>query len=124
MRALVTFYEGAKAIIEDTRGTENAVTWKAIRIRFGGKAEGWFVETDISDEQANAWHTAKKSSSFVTKTKSENFRKRKILLYLVKLSKTLGLNMSECASSVRSAPIISTKYVYDKFHVVPFWFFG
>merc|ERR1711988_878085 len=37
MRALVTFYEGAKSIIEDTRGTENAVTWKAIRIRFGGK---------------------------------------------------------------------------------------
>ena len=27
----------SKSIIEDTRGTENAVTWKAIRIRFGGK---------------------------------------------------------------------------------------
>jgi V-type H+-transporting ATPase subunit A len=37
MRAIVTFYEGAKAIIEDTRGTDNAVTWNSIRVRFGGK---------------------------------------------------------------------------------------
>ena len=37
MRALVTFYDGAKAIIEDTQGTENAVTWATIRVRFGGK---------------------------------------------------------------------------------------
>merc|ERR1711871_144468 len=37
MRAIVTFYDGAKAIIEDTRGTENAVTWNSIRVRFGGK---------------------------------------------------------------------------------------